>query len=103
MDRYPIARERIVKHFGSINKFSVVAKIPKASLIRVIQGKYGSGDTDDSRQRERIEGAMLQLGVPKEKLRNIWARIQERGPSKIVSISGKKLKMTMIVLLEEID
>ena len=102
MDRYPIARERIVKHFGSINKFCGKTGIPKVSAIRVLQGKYGSGDTDDSRQRDRIEAAMLGQGVPREDLRNMWARIQQEAATKIISMNGRKFKMSLVVILEEL-
>jgi hypothetical protein len=102
MDRYPIARERIVKNFGSITKFCLASKIPKASVVRVLNGKYGSGDTDDSRQRERIEEAMRRLKVPKNDLRNLWARIQEEGSSSIVSLNGRRVKITTVTIIEDL-
>lgn len=101
-DRYPIARERIVKNFKSINKFCEKTKIPKASVIRVIQGKYGSGDTNDSNQRDRIEQAMLAHGVSHEDLRNMWAEIHQKGGSAIVHISGRKLRITYTIVLEDL-
>jgi len=103
MDRYPIARERIVKHFGSVNKFCEKTKIPKTSVVRVLQGKYGSGDTDDSNQRHRIEQAMLGNGVSIEDCRNMWARTQEQGSSSIINISGRKLKITTVTIIEDLS
>jgi hypothetical protein len=101
IDRYPIARERIVKHFGSINKFCAAARIPKTSVVRVLQGKYGTGDTDDTRQRQRIEEAMRQLGAPDEDVRNLWARIQKEASSSTIYMEGRRMKITTVVVIEE--
>lgn len=103
IDRYPIARERIVKNFGSVNKFCAKARIPKATVVRVLNGKYGSGDTDDSRQRARIEAAMRKLGAPDEEVRNIWAKIQKEGSSSIVFMEGRRVKITTVVVIEEMS
>lgn len=102
MDRYPIAREKIVKHFKSVNKFCEKTKIPKTSVVRVLQGKYGSGETDDSAQRKRIEQAMRAEGVPGEDMRNLWARITNKGSTSIVNVRGRKFKITTVTLIEDL-
>jgi len=101
-DRYPIAREKIVKHFGSVNKFCSQMEIPKTSVVRVLQGKYGSGETDDSIQRNRIEEAMRHHGIAAEELRNLWARIHEKGVSKIINFNGRKFRITSVIVFEDL-
>lgn len=102
MDRYPIARDRIRAHFGSIKKFCLISEIPKVTVLRVLQGKYGYSDTDDSRQKERIEQAMLRLGAPQEALRNLWARAQEQIDTRIIYMQGKRIKISTMVEIEEL-
>ena len=101
-DRYPNARERIVRYFGSVNKFCKKTGIPKASVVRVLKGKYGQRDTDDSRQRKRIEEAMKEHGIPQEEIRNIWAKIQEEGSSSVIVMNGRRFKMTTVITFEDL-
>lgn len=99
-DRYPIARDRITKSFGSLNAFSRLSGIPKASIVRVLNGTYGQ---DDSRQRERIEQAMKTLGVETKDLRNLWAEIQEQIDTRTIQIGPARIRISTVVVVEAID
>jgi hypothetical protein len=99
-DRYPIARERITKSFGSLNAFSKVSGIPKASIVRVLNGTYGQ---DDSRQRERIERAMKARGVEAKDLRNLWAEIQEQIDTRTIQIGPARIRISTVVVVEALE
>jgi hypothetical protein len=100
MDKYPIARDRIVKHFGSVSRFCRETEIPKATVIRVLGGNYGQRGTDDTGQRRRIEASMREHGVPEADLRNLWAVIKEETDKRIISIDGRRVRITTVVVIE---
>jgi hypothetical protein len=97
--RYPIARELIARHFGSLNKFIKAAGLPRTTVIRVLNGRYGA---DDGQQRQRIEAALGRLGIPERKLKSLWARIQDEASGQVVVMNGRKLKLTTMVVIEDL-
>lgn len=101
-DRYPIAREKIVRHFGSITKFCLLTEIPKATVVRVLNGKYGSGETDDTRQRERIERAMLANGVKRSETRYLWSKVRDEKTETITGFGNRRVKITHVTTIEDL-
>jgi hypothetical protein len=92
--RYPIARELIARHFGSLNGFIKAAGLPRTTVIRVLNGRYGA---DDGQQRQRIEAALGRLGVPERELKSLWARVREEAAGRVVELSGRRLKLTVMI------
>lgn len=97
--RYPIARDLIARHFGSLNQFIKASGLPRTTVIRVLNGRYGA---DDGQQRQRIEEALGRLGVPEREIKSLWARIQDEAPGQVVMMSGRKLKLTTVTVIEDL-